>query len=155
EARIAEMHVSVDHAGQHVATRRVQFITRLECIEVADGHEAPVGHSDVGLPHPLRGDQRAVPHDQVNAWGHAAYASTPIRLSQAIQVSTWAVLLTTRSARTPRLADMQELSLTTTTVDCCIVGGGPGGAVLALLLARQGVRVVLLEAHQDFARDFR
>src|SRR3712207_655679 len=40
-------------------------------------------------------------------------------------------------------------------VDCCIVGGGPGGAVLALLLARQGVRVMLLEAHQDFERDFR
>src|SRR2546430_9279128 len=39
--------------------------------------------------------------------------------------------------------------------DCCIVGGGPGGAVLALLLARQGVDVTLLEAHQDFDRDFR
>src|SRR5919205_180193 len=40
-------------------------------------------------------------------------------------------------------------------VDCCVVGGGPGGAVLALLLARQGVSVLLLEAHQDFERDFR
>jgi 2-polyprenyl-6-methoxyphenol hydroxylase-like FAD-dependent oxidoreductase len=39
--------------------------------------------------------------------------------------------------------------------DCCIVGGGPGGAVLALLLARQGVAVTLLEAHGDFNRDFR
>ena len=38
---------------------------------------------------------------------------------------------------------------------CCIVGGGPGGAVLALLLARQGIPVVLLEAHLDFERDFR
>lgn len=38
---------------------------------------------------------------------------------------------------------------------CCIVGGGPGGAVLALLLARQGVDVLLLEAHMDFNRDFR
>ena len=40
-------------------------------------------------------------------------------------------------------------------VDCVVVGGGPGGAVLALLLARQGVRVILLEAHQDFQREFR
>jgi 2-polyprenyl-6-methoxyphenol hydroxylase-like FAD-dependent oxidoreductase len=38
---------------------------------------------------------------------------------------------------------------------CCIVGGGPAGAVLALLLARQGVPVVLLESHLDFDRDFR
>ncbi|BAZ53838.1 monooxygenase FAD-binding protein [Nostoc sp. NIES-4103] len=41
------------------------------------------------------------------------------------------------------------------TTDCCIVGGGPAGAVLALLLARQGIRVKLLEAHKDFDRDFR
>jgi 2-polyprenyl-6-methoxyphenol hydroxylase-like FAD-dependent oxidoreductase len=39
--------------------------------------------------------------------------------------------------------------------DCCIVGGGPAGAVLALLLARQGIAVTLLEAHGDFDRDFR
>src|SRR5437868_6154081 len=38
---------------------------------------------------------------------------------------------------------------------CCIVGGGPGGLFLALLLARQQVPVVLLEAHLDFDRDFR
>jgi 2-polyprenyl-6-methoxyphenol hydroxylase-like FAD-dependent oxidoreductase len=38
---------------------------------------------------------------------------------------------------------------------CCIVGGGPAGAVLALLLARKGVAVTLLKAHQDFDRDFR
>ena len=38
---------------------------------------------------------------------------------------------------------------------CCIVGAGPGGAVLALLLARQGIHVTLLEAHEDFDRDFR
>lgn len=39
--------------------------------------------------------------------------------------------------------------------DCCIVGGGPAGAVLALLLARRGITVTLLEAHRDFDRDFR
>ncbi len=41
------------------------------------------------------------------------------------------------------------------TIDCCIVGGGPAGAVLALLLARQGIAVMLLEAHKDFEREFR
>lgn len=39
--------------------------------------------------------------------------------------------------------------------DCCIVGGGPAGMVLALLLVRQGVRVTVLEAHEDFDRKFR
>ncbi|MBD0325576.1 MAG: FAD-dependent oxidoreductase [Pyrinomonadaceae bacterium] len=45
--------------------------------------------------------------------------------------------------------------LVVTETTCCIVGGGPGGAVLALLLARQGIPVTLLEAHDDFDRDFR
>ncbi|PRY38724.1 FAD-dependent oxidoreductase [Umezawaea tangerina] len=39
--------------------------------------------------------------------------------------------------------------------DVVVVGGGPGGVVLALLLARAGVPVTLLESHQDFDRDFR
>ena len=42
-----------------------------------------------------------------------------------------------------------------TRTTCAIVGGGPGGAVLALLLAREGIGVTLLEAHPDFDREFR
>lgn len=38
---------------------------------------------------------------------------------------------------------------------CCVVGGGPAGMVLALLLARSGVEVTVLERHGDFLRDFR
>ncbi|MEV0587607.1 FAD-dependent monooxygenase [Nonomuraea sp. NPDC050310] len=38
---------------------------------------------------------------------------------------------------------------------CVIAGGGPAGAVLALILARAGVEVTLLEKHADFLRDFR
>ena len=36
-----------------------------------------------------------------------------------------------------------------------VVGGGPAGMVAALLLARAGVPVILLEKHADFLRDFR
>ena len=48
-----------------------------------------------------------------------------------------------------------ESIVDSTDTDCCIVGGGPAGAVLAVLLARQGINVTLLEAHNDFDRDFR
>lgn len=44
---------------------------------------------------------------------------------------------------------------TATQTSCCIVGAGPGGAILSLLLARQGIPVTLLEAQDDFDRDFR
>ncbi len=40
-------------------------------------------------------------------------------------------------------------------VDCIISGGGPAGIVAGLLLARGGVKVVVLERHEDFFRDFR
>ncbi len=59
---------------------------------------------------------------------------------------------TVKQADTPATAheilDVQQ-------TNCCVVGGGPAGAVLALLLARQGIPVMLLEAHKDFERDFR
>jgi 2-polyprenyl-6-methoxyphenol hydroxylase-like FAD-dependent oxidoreductase len=41
------------------------------------------------------------------------------------------------------------------TADCCVAGCGPAGAVLGYLLARAGIRVVVLEKHGDFLRDFR
>ncbi len=50
---------------------------------------------------------------------------------------------------------MEEIGSTKNPSHCCVVGGGPGGVMLAYLLARKGVSVTLLEAHQDFDRDFR
>ncbi len=45
--------------------------------------------------------------------------------------------------------------MNTRSVDVCIVGGGPAGMTLALLLCRRGHKVLVLERHRDFAREYR
>ena len=50
---------------------------------------------------------------------------------------------------------MQTASTETLPTDCCIVGGGPAGLMLGYLLALAGIRVVVMEKHADFLRDFR
>src|SRR6266852_4863692 len=37
-------------------------------------------------------------------------------------------------------------------VTCCVAGGGPAGMMLGFLLARAGVRVMVLEKHAEFLR---
>src|SRR5882762_4284769 len=59
--------------------------------------------------------------------------------------------LTSEHTRSAHMHEVKSVEKTT----CCIVGGGPAGVLLALLLARQGIPVVLLEAHMDFDREFR
>src|SRR5882757_1928649 len=59
--------------------------------------------------------------------------------------------LTSEHTHSAHIHEVKSVEKTT----CCIVGSGPAGAVLALLLARKGIPVVLLEEHMDFDRDFR
>lgn len=40
-------------------------------------------------------------------------------------------------------------------VQCCVAGGGPAGMMLGYLMARAGVKTLVLEKHGDFLRDFR
>jgi 2-polyprenyl-6-methoxyphenol hydroxylase-like FAD-dependent oxidoreductase len=58
------------------------------------------------------------------------------------------------SRRKRHLAEPEPTSFHGVQTDCCVVGAGPAGIMLGLLLARAGVRVVVLEKHHDFHRDF-
>jgi 2-polyprenyl-6-methoxyphenol hydroxylase-like FAD-dependent oxidoreductase len=60
-----------------------------------------------------------------------------------------------RAASTQNETSGEESARDVQQTTCCIVGSGPAGAFLALLLARKGVPVILLEAHPDFEREFR
>jgi 2-polyprenyl-6-methoxyphenol hydroxylase-like FAD-dependent oxidoreductase len=62
--------------------------------------------------------------------------------------------MATTAISDPRTARPEAIRDTEKTT-CCIVGGGPGGMMLAILLARKGVPVTVLEAHKDFDREFR
>ena len=60
-----------------------------------------------------------------------------------------------QSRETAHEHEQDHVTLHVEQTTCCIVGGGPAGVLLALLLARKGVPVMLLEAHVDFEREFR
>jgi 2-polyprenyl-6-methoxyphenol hydroxylase-like FAD-dependent oxidoreductase len=47
------------------------------------------------------------------------------------------------------------MSSSTLQTTCCVAGGGPAGIMAGFLLARAGVRTIVLERHRDFFRDFR
>ena len=49
----------------------------------------------------------------------------------------------------------ERRDVTAVRADVCVAGGGPAGQLLGLLLAKRGARVLVLEGHETFDRDFR
>ena len=64
-------------------------------------------------------------------------------------------MTTEGSPLTHGISSFSQHTLPVERTTCCSVGGGPAGAMLALLLARKGISVLLLEAHKDFDREYR
>ena len=61
-----------------------------------------------------------------------------------------------KSARRSRsCASPRDVNHVSEALDLLIAGGGPAGMMAALLFARAGCRVLVLEKHADFFRDFR
>src|SRR5262249_52562526 len=81
------------------------------------------------------------------------HGSSPARSETRRQHQSMGTDMTEHIEQANKRIDSEDTIVEQT--ECCIVGGGPAGAGLALLLARQGVGVTLLEAHGDFNRDFR
>jgi len=98
-----------------------------------------------GLVQETRSLQNRPAHSQIQG----AFAGFPGR---RIAVVDPRLIVDTRSGGTQMTS---EAIVDSSDTECCIVVGGPAGAVLALLLASQGISVTLLEAHNDFDRDFR
>lgn len=48
-----------------------------------------------------------------------------------------------------------EIKMRNVEVDVCIVGAGPAGAFLGFLLAKQGVKTLIIERHAEIDREFR
>jgi 2-polyprenyl-6-methoxyphenol hydroxylase-like FAD-dependent oxidoreductase len=57
--------------------------------------------------------------------------------------------------RRPSRRRVQNTEATVTRTSVCVVGAGPAGLLHALLLAKRGADVIVLEGHQTFDREFR
>ncbi len=86
EPGLAEMHLRVDRARQHVEIGGIETLRRRRALEIADRGEAPGANADIGGPAPARQQAGAALDDQIEGPGHSAasavsrageFASTP------------------------------------------------------------------------------
>jgi hypothetical protein len=63
--RFAEVHVSVDHAGQHVEPGAVDGVGRARRLEAADPGDAPVPDRNIALPDAVVVDDGSVPEQKI------------------------------------------------------------------------------------------
>ncbi len=69
-ARLAEMHLRVDDAGEHMKARRLENILGILPGQVADGRDDPAPDADIGPDDALRRDGASVLDDEVECIRH-------------------------------------------------------------------------------------
>ena len=70
QARFAEMHMCVDHAGQYMKPGRLDRSARLTGSDRADGGHAPIAHAHVGGDQPAGGRHNPAADHKIEGLGH-------------------------------------------------------------------------------------
>ncbi len=83
-ARLAKMHLAVDHAGQHVQTGAIDPLAGRSCAQIADRSDAAFADADVTLGDSILIDDRAPRKNEIEClrhWPHPCVASLARRLT--------------------------------------------------------------------------
>ena len=72
EAGLAEMHLGIDHAGQHVQAAAVDHLRGRGLRQVADGGDAAAGDGEIAHALPVVVDDGAAPEQEIAAYGHSS-----------------------------------------------------------------------------------
>ena len=70
EARLAEMHLGVDHARQQMQVAAFDHLGRRGVRKVADGRESAAPDAEIAQSFPVLVDDGAALEDQVVGFGH-------------------------------------------------------------------------------------
>jgi hypothetical protein len=78
QPRLAEMHLGVDDAGQHMEAIRRQHLARVRRRKVADGGDSPLRHGHVHALGARGRDRGSIAHDEIVTCPHLSLPVSPL-----------------------------------------------------------------------------